>query len=248
MPAQIALQLYTVRDALARDFAGTIQRVAAIGYAGVETAGFPNTTPAAAAQHFQSLGLVVAGMHSPLPLGDRQNEVLETADALGCRRLVLGSTPREEVSTFAGVQRLCDRLNEASLVAASRGLTLGVHNHWWEFERTSEGPYVYEILRQRLDPAIFFELDTYWIKTAGGDPVSIVAGFGSRAPLLHLKDGPAVRDEPMVALGDGILDFPAIIQAGRPHTEWLIVELDHCATDMLTAVERSFHYLQHQAT
>jgi sugar phosphate isomerase/epimerase len=244
MSAQIALQLYTVRDALAHDFAGVIRRVAAMGYAGVETAGFPNTTPAAAAELFRSLGLAVAGMHVPLPLGDQQQEALETADALGCRRLVVGYVPPEQVRTADDVRRLGDAFNEANIAVAAHGLSLGFHNHWWEFQPTADGSPVYEILRQQLDPSIFFELDTYWIKTAGGDPAAVVADFGARAPLLHIKDGPAVTEEPMVAVGAGTLDVPAIVRAGAPHTEWLIVELDRCATDMLTAVEQSYHYLK----
>jgi hypothetical protein len=61
--------------------------------------------------------------------------------------------------------------------------------------------------------------------------------------LLHIKDGPAVRGEPMVAVGDGVLDVPSIIQAGAGSTQWLIVELDACATDMMEAVEKSYDYL-----
>jgi hypothetical protein len=47
----------------------------------------------------------------------------------------------------------------------------------------------------------------------------------------------------MVAAGDGALDYPAIIKAGEGHIEWLIVEFDRCATDVLAAVEKSYRYL-----
>ena len=70
MTQPIALQLYTVRDQLARDFEGTIRRVAEIGYAGVETAHFPEgVSPAAAKAQFVELGLTVCAAHAPLPLG-----------------------------------------------------------------------------------------------------------------------------------------------------------------------------------
>ena len=64
MTAPIALQLYTVRDALAKDFNGVIQQIADMGYIGVETAGFPGTTPQAAARLFKDLGLTVCSAHS----------------------------------------------------------------------------------------------------------------------------------------------------------------------------------------
>jgi sugar phosphate isomerase/epimerase len=92
MPAPIALQLYSLRELLAADYAAGVRKAAEIGYAGVETAGFPGTTPQAAAQLFQELGLTVCSAHSPLPLGDKQAEVLDTMAALGCSRLPLEAT------------------------------------------------------------------------------------------------------------------------------------------------------------
>jgi sugar phosphate isomerase/epimerase len=94
-----------------------------------------------------------------------------------------------------------------------------------------------------LDPAIFFEVDTYWVQTAGLDPATVLEELGRRAVLLHIKDGPAVKGEPQVAVGEGLLDFPGIVQAADSTAEWLIVELDDCATPMLGAVERSYRYL-----
>ena len=84
MAVPIALQLYTLREALAGDFAGVVRQVAAMGYGGVETAGFEGTTVKAASQLFSELGLRVTSAHMPLPLGDRKNEVLDALDALAC--------------------------------------------------------------------------------------------------------------------------------------------------------------------
>ena len=72
---------------------------------------------------------------------------------------------------------------------------------------------------------------------------AVLKELGARAPLVHVKDGPCVRDQPMQALGEGITDFKALVEAGAAHTEWWIVELDRCATDMMEAVEQSYKYL-----
>jgi sugar phosphate isomerase/epimerase len=96
---------------------------------------------------------------------------------------------------------------------------------------------------QHLNPAIFFEVDTYWVKTAGCNPADIVKEYGKRAPLLHIKDGPAVQKQPMTAVGDGVMDFAGIVQAAANNVQWLVVELDECATDMMQAVEKSVKYL-----
>ena len=81
MPAPIALQLFTLREAAAEDYEGTVRKVADIGYAGVEPAGFPGTTPEAAARLFADLGLEVCSAHLPMPVGEKQQESLETAEA-----------------------------------------------------------------------------------------------------------------------------------------------------------------------
>lgn len=242
MPAPVALQLYTVRDELAKDFHGIVERIAEIGYAGVETAGFGETTPGDAAKILRDLGLTIAAAHTPLPIGDRKDEVLDLAGALGCNRIVCAALGPDAYNSLDQIYRTCDLINEANAVAMENGLSLGLHNHWWEYEPV-EGRYPYQILLDRVDPAVFMEVDTYWIKVAGGDPVAVVRQLGRRAPLLHIKDGPCQQGQPHLALGEGIMDIPAIVEAGAGATEWLIVELDHCATDMMEAVEKSYNYL-----
>jgi sugar phosphate isomerase/epimerase len=96
---------------------------------------------------------------------------------------------------------------------------------------------------EHLDAAVLFEVDVYWVQTAGLDPVAVIKELGPRVRLLHVKDGPAVKDEPMVAVGDGVLDIPAIIEAGQDNTEWLIVELDKSDSDIMAAVLKSYDYL-----
>ena len=241
MPAPIAIQLYTVRELTKDDFAGVVRRIADIGYVGVEPAGFPGTTPAAAGELFRKLGLAVPSAHTKLPLGDDKSEVLETMAAIGCTRIVSGKGA-EDFKTLDSIRRVCDLFNEASAVAQANGLAVGYHNHWWEFEAV-EGHMPYQVMLEHLDPSVFLQVDTYWVRTAGHDPVSVLKELGARAPLLHIKDGPAVQGQPMVAAGEGVMDFPAIIKASEATTEWLIVELDQCATDMMAAVEKSYTYL-----
>lgn len=245
MSKPIALQLYSLREALARDFEGTIRAVAAIGYAGVETAGFPEGVSAAAAKAlFDDLGLTICAAHAPLPLGEATASALTQLRSLACERLVCAWLPPETYATLDSTYRACDRLNEAAAVCAGHGLRLGVHNHWFEFQPLGDtGRRPYEIWLERLDPHIFFELDAYWARVGGVDPLAALHQLGPRVELLHVKDGPADGTQsPMTAVGAGAMDYLPIIPAAAA-AEWLIVELDHCATDMLTAVEASYHYL-----
>jgi sugar phosphate isomerase/epimerase len=240
--APIALQLYTIRDFLSKDYAGGVKKVAGMGYAGVETAGFPGTTPDAARKLFQDLGLEVVAAHSALPIGDKKNEVLETMESLGCKRLVCPGLAHDLWSSMDGVKKAADLLNEGYEVAAQNGLSLGFHNHWIEFTKV-DGKFAHEILREHVHPKVFFEVDTYWVRVGGGDPVEVVRSLGRRAPLLHIKDGPGEQHAPQLAVGTGVMNFSAIVEAAGECVEWMIVELDSCATDMLEAVQKSHAYL-----
>lgn len=240
----IGLQLYTVREALTKDFDGTLRRVAEIGYDGVETAFFgEGVTLEHASRSLKTLGLPVCSAHVELPLGPQADAALHTADAFGCRRIVWHGWPEDpRYGSLDGIRRLADDYNAANEVAAAHGLQLGLHNHWWEMTPV-EGQLPHALLREWLDPRIFFELDVYWAEVAGQDPIKLIGKLGPRAPLLHIKDGPAVRGQPMTAVGSGSLDIPAIVQAARGTAEWLVVELDECATGMLEAVEGSRQFL-----
>ncbi len=241
MTAPIALQLYTLREAAAADYEGTVRKVAEIGYVGVEPAGFPGTTVDAAKRLFNELGLQVCSAHLPLPVGDKLQESLETAEALGVMRVVAGQGP-DQFTTRDQIKAACDRFNEASANCVDKGYTFGIHNHWWEFLEV-DGQLVYEQMLEHLAPEVFFQIDAYWVQTAGPDPAAVIEGLGNRAPLIHVKDGPCTREADMQALGEGITDFGSLIKAGAGNVDWWIVELDRCATDMMVAVEQSYAYL-----
>ena len=203
MPAPIALQLYTLRETAAdQGFDFIARKAAEIGYVGVETAGFPGTTPEAAAKLFADLGLEVC------------------------------------------IKATAHRFNEAADVCRQAGLTFGIHNHWWEFQEV-EGALGYKHLLEDLDDDVLFQLDAYWVQTAGADPVPILRELGSRAPLVHVKDGPCDREKDMLALGEGVTDISGLIAAGADNVDWWIVELDRCETDMLEAVVKSYDFLVH---
>lgn len=241
MSLPVALQLYSLREYAAQDFTKMVKMVADMGYVGVEPAGFPGSSPVEAGQLFSDLGLSVPSAHVALPVGEHKNEVLDIMEAIGSKCVISGRGPAD-FETVDKIKATCEVFNTAAQNAREAGLTFGIHNHWWEFLKV-DGRYAYQIMLDLLDSEVFFEVDTYWVQTAGVDPAKVVKELGARAPLLHVKDGPCEKGEPMTAVGDGLMKFPEIVQAGQPNTEWLIVELDRCATDMAVAVKRSLDYL-----
>ncbi|MBV7339694.1 sugar phosphate isomerase/epimerase [Chloroflexi bacterium TSY] len=241
---KLALQLYTLRDALAMDYPGVLRRVAEIGYTHVETAFLPeHMTVHQAAQMVRDAGLTVCSAHVEIPLGDKQAGVLAVAEAYDCTTIIWHGWPQApDYGSIEGVKRLAELYNQANAVAQANGLQFGLHNHWWECAPlVDKAPY--QILLDLLDPSIFFEVDTYWATTAGRNPLQMIRELGARTQFLHIKDGPAIHDEPMTAVGAGQLNFHAIAQASNDHAKWWVVEMDECATDMLEAVEQSFRFL-----
>lgn len=239
-PRRLHLQLWTVRTELAADFAGTVQRLAELGLDGVEPFNSQQLPFEQQAQLIRAAGLQIPAAHLPLPHGDRLEESLDAARALGVTWLVSGFGP-EDFKDAQDVTRAAERANEASAAAAGAGFSFALHNHWWEF---NSHPGVFESLLKQLNDDVHLELDTYWARVAGRDPVRLLTELAERIPLVHLKDGPAVQDKPMLALGDGDMDMPAILDAAARAT-W-IIELDEYDGDMLVAVADSVRYLRAQ--
>jgi len=252
-PAKIALQLYTVRDQIKDNIADTLHKIAAIGFQSVETAFWPDKISVKqAGKYLKDAGLSVSSAHVELPVGDKKNAMLEIAETFNCKKMIWHGWPEDKrYSSLDGTKELVNIYNEANHFAKSNGLQFGLHNHWWEYRNKVDGKFVYEVLRESVEPDIFFEIDTYWVKVAGHDPAEIVAKFGKRAPLLHIKDGPARwtdslpsdRPEAMTAVGQGTQNFPAIVKAANGNTEWMVVEMDVVATDVFVAIRDSYDYL-----
>lgn len=241
MPTPIALQLYSVRDDFAADLEGTIARVAGLGYDGVEPFGLTPATAGRTRRACDAHGLKIVSVHAAAPVGDRADEVLAIADALGCPSVVAGAG-LHECQTLAGVQRCCERFAGAHETLRGHGLRLGLHNHWWEYEPV-EGVYPYRLLLERLPSEVFFEVDVYWVQTAAIDPIEVLREMTGRARLLHVKDGPALVGAPMVPAGQGTLDIAGIVGANAANSEALIVEFDECDTPIWEAVAASREYV-----
>jgi sugar phosphate isomerase/epimerase len=251
--AKLSMQLYTVRDAIAKDPEGTLKRVAEIGFKWVETAFWPaNISLQQAAKYIKDAGLSVSSSHIELPVGEKKKVMLDTAKAYNSKKMIWHGWPEDKrYSSLEGTKQLASIYNESYKFAKDNGLEFGLHNHWWEYRNKVGGKFVYEVLLEEVNPDVFFEVDTYWVKVAGQDPAAIVAKLGKRAKLLHIKDGPArwndqlPKDivEPMTPVGKGTQNFPAIIKAANGNTEWMVVEMDKVKGDVFEALKESYDYL-----
>jgi sugar phosphate isomerase/epimerase len=245
--AKIGIQLYTVRKAIEQDFNTTIRKIADMGYVGVETYFLPEHIPLeVAGKSLKEAGLEILGCHCNLPVGNDRTMTLKMAETYQSNRMIYHGWPQDKkYKNLDAMKSTVELYNEISVSLKTDGLSFGLHNHWWEFEKT-DSYYPFYYLLENLNPDIFFEIDVYWAKTGGQDPVKVVSDFGRRAPLLHIKDGPAQKGEiayQQVPVGAGTVDFRGIVKAGGTNTEWMIVEFDEYEQDIFEGVQKSYSYL-----
>ncbi len=238
----ISVQLYTLREQATVDFPAVLRRIGEIGYVGVELAGLYGLSPVEFRAIADDSGLRVSSGHVSPDL-DALPKALDDLLACGSSTAVIAFLPPERFASVEEVARSAELINRANELATAQGVTLGYHNHFWEFQQSFDGQTAWSLLFDQLHPAVIAELDIYWATLGGADPVAVGAELGPRLRLAHVKDGPADDAKaPMVAVGAGAVDLPRVLTSTNS-LEWHIVELDRCATDMFTAVEDSYRYL-----
>ncbi|MEV3978466.1 sugar phosphate isomerase/epimerase [Nonomuraea sp. NPDC049758] len=241
MTRPLSVQLYTVREQLAADRDGTLERIAGIGYGAVEPFD-PTADPKGFRQVIDDLGLAVSSTHAYALLSQEPAEVFDAVATVGADLVIIpGGVPEAEFTTRDGLSRTADLLNGLAEQAAGHGMRIGYHNHWWEIEPRIDGRHAIEALADLLAPEVFLEIDTYWAAVGGADVPALLGRLAGRTLALHVKDGPVVKGEPHTAVGAGAMPVPEILAAAPD--AWRIVELDTCATDLFTALADSHAHL-----
>ncbi len=238
----ISVQLYSLREMASQDFPATLRAVAETGFVGVEFAGFHGHDTAEIARLVKGLGLKVSSAHVPLATAENIDELVDTYKQFDVSLLVSGFGP-DQFKTLDAVKESAEKFETAAGLLKPHGMTIAIHNHNWEFSRLEDGRLPYEVCLE-LAPGLQSELDVYWVKVGGEDPVAMVAKHSSCLPLLHIKDGTIGENRAFTAVGDGVIDIPGVIAAVDENvTEWLTVEIDNINSDMLLAIQRSYVYL-----
>jgi sugar phosphate isomerase/epimerase len=238
----LSVQLYTLRELLADDLPGTLDRLAALGLAHVEpfrlTDHAPQLGPALAAS-----GLTAPTAHQHVVGTGGEDEVFATAAALGVGTVFDPRIDRQRFESADEVARVADDLNAAAAAAARHGVRVGYHNHAQELEIVLDGTPALEVLAAHLDDAVVLEVDTYWAAVGGQDPVALLKRLGERVAAVHVKDGPATPDPlDQVPVGQGDLPVREILAAAPQALR--VVELDDTRGDRFRAVADSVAWLR----
>jgi sugar phosphate isomerase/epimerase len=241
-PRPLALQLYTVREALAADRPAALARAAGLGFRAVEAFGAVGDVErtaderlAAARQLRRELdehGLSVCSVHGPVTPDADFELLFDELQTLGTDTLVVPwpggiHGVADPLGGADAMKAATERINSCVRAAAPRGLTVGYHNHHQEFAPLPDGSGLtaFDVLWREADPALVAEVDIYWAQTGHGDAAEVVRSLGDRVTLLHVKDGPATTTGVQTTVGNGTLDVPAVLTAATA-ARWHIVELD----------------------
>lgn len=250
----IGVQLYSVKEDIENDLEGTLKEIAKIGYNEVETFGYNNgkffdLAPKEFKKILKDYELKTPSGHYGFPfkkheigkpISDEVKKIVDTAAAMGQRYAIF---PWVDVKdrTDENLKKIIDMLNKAAEYAKTLNLTIGYHNHDFEFTTKSEGIIWFDHLAKDLSPDVVFELDVYWVNKAKQNVIELFKRHGARFHLLHLKDMADSDERETIEIGAGMIDFEEIIKNKRlGGCKYYVVELEHYRTTPLKGIKECY--------
>jgi sugar phosphate isomerase/epimerase len=250
----VGLQLYTLRDQLEKDVAGTIAQVAKIGYKDVEIYSLYGKSPAEFKKILSDNGITASSGHYMLKdVKSGWDQHVADAHQLGLKYMVNAILQPDERKSFDDYKQLVEIFNKAGETAQKAGIQFCYHNHNFEFRKYGTTT-AYDYLHHSVDPKLVkFEMDCFWVTHAGADPVAYFKKYPGSFPLLHIKD---MKDKPaptheldakvglFAPVDHGTIDWKRIFAAAKTGgMQHYYVEEDYCEQPPLEAIQMSYDYL-----
>jgi len=244
MSLPIALQLYSIKDETEKNFSLALKKVSQIGYSGVEFAGYGGLSSSNLKALLDELGLKVCGSHVSLDeLTNNIDKVIEYSLEIGNPYIIC---PYATYKNKEDYEKMAETLNVLAIKCSEKGILLGYHNHGHEFQKFN-GEYGLDIIYKETNAKLVkAEIDTYWVKHAGLDPVDYIKKHAGRCDLIHIKDMEIIDGEKRsTEVGNGIMDIKSIImESEKQGSKWLIVEQEFFNKPTLESVEIGFKNLK----
>lgn len=253
---EIGLQLYSVREEISKNpnFDQILQKIAALGYTGVEAAGYNdgklyNLSPQEFKAKVEKAGMKVLSSHATKTLSAQElasgdfseslkwwDQCIATHKAAGMKYIV---TPWMDVpKTLKDLETQCRYLDAVGAKCREQGLLYGYHNHAHEFKKV-EDKVMYDYMLEHTNPEnVFFEMDVYWAVIGDVSPVDYFNKYAGRFKALHIKDHREIGQS-------GMVGFDAIFNNVKTGgLKYLFVELEETHNDIYTGLEQSIDYLK----
>jgi sugar phosphate isomerase/epimerase len=266
MKFPVAVQVYSVRDDAAADLRGTLEKIKAMGYDGVEFAGLYGNSPASVKAMCEEVGLVPISAHVPLKdLVENTEKTVADYVSIGCKYIAVPYLADEDRPGKPAWQTTVENIKKIGEECKKQGIKLLYHNHDFEFVKI-DGTYALDMLYDTVSADLLAtELDTCWVNVGGENPAGYVKKYSGRAPVVHLKDFVGSKSDDMYELigiekkvtaapafelrpvGYGCQDWYGILKAcEEAGTEWVVVEQDRPSMEKtpLESIELSRNYLK----
>jgi sugar phosphate isomerase/epimerase len=248
----VGAQMYTLREHLKTppDMAKTLARVKKMGYSAIQVSAFGPVDPKELAKMIKEEGLVTAVTHVSLDVMKDTAKCVDYHQTLGCKYTALGGFGFGGAKALEAWTNFAAEFSGIAKTLAAQGVHVGYHNHAHEFARLADSPKQspYGLLVEQCDRSVWFELDTYWVAEAGGDPVWWLNKLAGRIQCLHFKDKVENADGKsgkMCEVGSGNLNWDGIIAAAKAGgCEYALVERDNGDMDPFESLEVSLRFLQ----
>lgn len=234
---QLSVQLWSVKTTLKDDFAGTIGKIADMGFEGVEFAGDfgpYQDDPAGLRKFLASKGLTASGAHIKFELFDDENFDKSVAffKDLGVELLIVGWD--ERAWHPEGIHYVVERLNTLSVKLAPHGMKIGFHNHDHEFDEF-EGTTYWDFMAVNTNNDVVLQQDVGWTTYAGHDPVEYVKRYPNRTITTHYKVRlPEGTEGKLPIIGQDTIDWMSLLNANIEvgGTKWIVVEQEEYPNGM----------------
>jgi sugar phosphate isomerase/epimerase len=249
----VGLQLYSLRDAFAKDVPGTLKKVHDYGFKYVELAGTYNLSPEAFKKALDDAGLEAVSGHFPFDrFRDDPAGIVRDAKTLGLKYVGCAWIPHEGNFDEKTCRQAIAVFNKAGQTLAKEGLKFFYHTHGYEFQPYANGTLFDLLLSETKPKWVHYEMDIFWIVHPGQDPVALLDKYGKRFALMHVKDLKTgvkgdltghtdVKND--VTLGTGQINLPAVLQAAKKaKIKWYFIEDESPSSE--EQIPRSLKYLE----
>jgi sugar phosphate isomerase/epimerase len=236
----VGLQLWTVRTECAKDFPGTIAKVAKMGYKGVEFAGFYNYSAKDVRKMLDDNGLLCSGSHTAIDLlsNEKLAATMEYNRTIGNKFVVVPWLDRQKLTTKDAWLKMTATFNELADKTRSEGVHIGYHSHTGDFAKIdNETPW--DILFSNTTKEVFMQLDIGHAVHGGADPVAILKKYPGRALTVHVKEYSATNPKALISEGDVKWKEVFEVCESTGGTQWYIIEEESGAYPPLEAAEQS---------
>ena len=222
----IGLEFYTFRDQFKKDVPGTLSMIRKMGIKEVEIGGTYGLPEEEFKQMLQKNDLhVIAVAADFTDLAKDPQKAADEAKKYGAKYVVCFWIPHNGTDfTIDDTKKAISVFNNAGKIIAQNGLQFCYHAHGFEFRPYQNGT-LFDYMAKELNPKwANFEMDVFWIKHPGQNPVALLKKYSNRFPLMHLKDRKSgtpgnqngeVDVETNVVLGQGDVGIAEIMKAAK---------------------------------